>query len=157
MNISSSPLNLNQPTCSCPFCSLPKDRIHLQNALALACFDGYPVSAGHCLIIPTRHVNDYWGLTEAERQACHELLVQLRDQIIKSDPSVTGFNIGLNAGESAGQTIFHCHYHLIPRRDGDVPKPRGGVRNVIPDKGNYRSDLPPQFVKSIYANPIALE
>lgn len=104
------------------------------------------MSDGHALVIPIRHVVDYWKLTAAEREACHELLETMRNGIHKSDPLVTGFNIGLNAGESAGQTVFHCHYHLIPRRDGDVPNPRGGVRHVIPGKGYYKSSDQPKKV-----------
>jgi ATP adenylyltransferase len=145
MNSSTSPSAHDQATTQCPFCSLTPSRVHFQNELAVAFFDGYPVSEGHSLIIPKQHVADYWGLSDAERQACHELLVKLKDNLIKKDPSITGFNIGLNAGESAGQTVFHCHYHLIPRRDGDVQNPRGGVRHVIPGKGHYRSDIPPQI------------
>jgi diadenosine tetraphosphate (Ap4A) HIT family hydrolase len=121
----------------CPFCEPAEGRIRLDTPLAIAIVDGYPVTTGHTLITPRRHVADYWGLTEPERLACHDLLVRMRDKICASDPTVTGFNIGLNAGASAGQTIFHCHFHLIPRRDGDVPDPRGGVRHVIPGKGAY--------------------
>ena len=130
----------------CIFCDLPADRIVFQNELAIAFYDGYPVSDSHALVIPKRHVVDYWGLTQAERDASHDLLENLRDSIQQKDPLVTGFNIGLNAGESAGQTVFHCHFHLIPRRDGDVPNPRGGVRHVIPGKGHYKSSDPPKKV-----------
>jgi diadenosine tetraphosphate (Ap4A) HIT family hydrolase len=122
---------------ACAFCTLPASRIVLENEVAVAFGDIYPVTAGHSLVIPRRHVIDYWGLADEERQACHDLLVQLKERIVRADPSVTGFNIGLNAGRSAGQTIFHCHYHFIPRRDGDVADPRGGIRYVIPGKGNY--------------------
>ncbi len=131
---------------SCAFCELPAERIVFQNELAIAFYDGYPVSEGHALVIPKRHVADYWGLTAAEREACHNLLDVLRKSIQQKDPLVTGFNIGLNAGASAGQTVFHCHFHLIPRRDGDVPNPRGGVRHVIPGKGHYKSSDPPKKV-----------
>jgi diadenosine tetraphosphate (Ap4A) HIT family hydrolase len=131
---------------SCPFCNLPADRIVLQNDLAIAFYDGYPVSDGHGLVIPKRHVDDYWGLTGAEREACHNLIEALRNKIQKADSLVTGFNIGQNAGASAGQTVFHSHFHLIPRRDGDVPNPRGGIRHVIPNKGHYKSSDPPKKV-----------
>jgi ATP adenylyltransferase len=130
----------------CIFCDLPANRIIFQNELAIAFYDGYPVSDGHGLVIPKRHVVDYWGLTQAERSASHDLLENLRNSIQKKDPLVTGFNIGLNAGESAGQTVFHCHFHLIPRRDGDVPNPRGGVRHIIPGKGYYKPSDPPKKV-----------
>lgn len=116
----------------------------MQNDFALAFYDGYPVSEGHSLVIPRRHVEDYWGLTAAEREACHELLLALRVNILERDPLVTGFNLGLNVGASAGQTVFHCHFHLIPRRDGDVLNPKGGVRHVIPSKGHYEASKSPQ-------------
>jgi ATP adenylyltransferase len=131
---------------SCPFCELSAQRIVFQNELAIAFYDGYPVSDGHGLVIPKRHILDYWGLTAAEREACHDLLEALRKSVQQRDPMVTGFNIGLNAGASAGQTVFHCHFHLIPRRDGDVPNPRGGIRHVIPGKGHYNSSDPPKKV-----------
>lgn len=122
---------------SCPFCHLPERRVVLRNSLAVAFFDAYPVTKGHALVVPLRHVADVWGLTEEERQACHVLLEGLRSLIMEDDASVTGFNVGTNAGESAGQTVFHCHFHLIPRRSGDCPNPRGGVRHVFPEKANY--------------------
>lgn len=122
---------------TCLFCTLPPERIVLQNELALAIMDGFPVTPGHALVIPKRHVEDYFGLDPAEVQACNELLHQLKARTLTQDPSVVGFNIGMNAGAAAGQTIFHCHIHLIPRREGDVPNPRGGVRHVIPGKGYY--------------------
>ena len=122
---------------TCLFCTLPADRIILQNEHAVAIRDGFPVTEGHSLVIPRRHVPDYFGLQRDELEACRDLLHQVREGILKGDPSVEGFNIGVNAGEVAGQTIFHCHIHLIPRRRGDVPNPRGGVRHVIPGKGSY--------------------
>ena len=91
----------------------------------------------HSLIIPKRHVVDYFGLDALEREACDQLLRQLRTDILDSDTNVEGFNIGMNVGAVAGQTIFHAHIHLIPRRVGDVANPRGGVRHIIPDKGLY--------------------
>ena len=121
----------------CLFCTLSLDRVVLQNGLAFAIRDGFPVTAGHTLVIPKRHVEDYFGLTRDELVACDELLHQLRTATLEADPCVQGFNIGMNAGAVAGQTIFHCHIHLIPRRAGDVESPRGGVRHVIPGKGHY--------------------
>ena len=121
----------------CLFCNISKDRIFAENEYAYAIRDGFPVTEQHSLIIPKRHVNDYFGLTTDEIIGCNALLTEIRELILGSDKSVTGFNIGVNAGEAAGQTIFHCHIHLIPRRDGDVKNPRGGVRHVIPGKGNY--------------------
>ncbi|SPC18469.1 putative histidine triad domain protein [Cupriavidus taiwanensis] len=109
----------------------------LQNDLAYAILDGFPVTPGHALVIPRRHVEDYFGLTPTELAACDELLRKLRELTLSGDTAVEGFNIGVNAGEVAGQTIFHCHIHLIPRRQGDVANPRGGVRHLIPGKGYY--------------------
>ena len=122
---------------ACIFCNLGNDRIIDQNDLAIAIYDGYPVTVFHTLIIPKRHAETYFDLTDEEREACHQLLVRHRATIQENDNSVNGFNIGINNGESAGQTIFHCHVHLIPRRAGDMDNPRGGVRGVIPDKQQY--------------------
>lgn len=122
---------------TCLFCSIPPERVIAINDLAYAIRDGFPVTPLHTLVIPKRHVEDYFGLTQAELQACHELLIQLRSRILAEDARVEGFNVGMNAGAVAGQTIFHCHIHLIPRRTGDVENPRGGIRHVIPGKGFY--------------------
>ena len=122
---------------NCLFCSIDSDRIIAENALAYAIRDGFPVTEMHTLVIPKRHAVDYFSLTKEELKACDSLLRQLKVEIEESDDSVQGFNIGMNAGAVAGQTIFHCHIHLIPRREGDVENPRGGVRHLIPGKGNY--------------------
>ena len=124
----------NQP---CLFCSTPADRVVAENPLAYAIHDKYPVTDGHLLVIPRRHAENYFSLTQDEVLACDGLLRQLRDSIADTDPSVQGFNIGMNAGAVAGQTVFHCHIHLIPRRSGDVDNPRGGIRHLIPGKGSY--------------------
>lgn len=121
----------------CLFCNIPKERIIAQNELAYAVRDGFPVTPLHTLIIPKSHAIDYFALTPSELLGCDQLIKKLSTEIKREDPAVDGFNIGLNAGESAGQTIFHCHFHLIPRRSGDVGNPKGGVRHVIPGKGNY--------------------
>ena len=121
----------------CLFCSLPSERVIAQNELAYAIRDGFPVTALHTLVIPKRHVEDYFGLSSEELLACDSLLKSLKSDITRTDPMVVAFNIGMNAGRAAGQTIFHCHIHLIPRREGDVENPRGGVRHVIPGKGFY--------------------
>jgi diadenosine tetraphosphate (Ap4A) HIT family hydrolase len=121
----------------CLFCSIDRDRIIAENELAFAIRDGFPVTELHTLVIPKRHAVDYFSLTQDELLACDSLLRQLKDEIQQADATVLGFNIGMNAGEVAGQTIFHCHIHLIPRREGDVENPRGGVRHLIPGKGNY--------------------
>ena len=91
----------------------------------------------HTLVIPKRHVKDYFSLSRPEINACNELISKLREDIEASDKTVEGFNIGTNNGEAAGQTIFHCHMHVIPRRDDDVLNATGGGRNIIPGKGDY--------------------
>ncbi|NTZ43612.1 HIT domain-containing protein [Altererythrobacter sp. SALINAS58] len=121
----------------CPFCELPAKRIVAENALAIAFRDGFPVTDQHTLIVPRRHVADYFDLFQPERNAIQLLLQEQRRSIELSDAAVSGFNIGMNAGASAGQTVFHCQVHLIPRQSGDVADPRGGVRGVIPDKQQY--------------------
>jgi ATP adenylyltransferase len=121
----------------CLFCEISKQRIIYENALAYAVRDHYPVTPGHALVIPKRHVVQYFDLSRPELNACNELLGEVRSVTERDDQEIEGFNIGVNNGETAGQSIFHCHIHLIPRRPGDVEKPRGGVRHVIPGKGLY--------------------
>lgn len=119
---------------TCPFCHI--NNIILENELALGFFDKYPVNEGHLLIIPKRHVKEYFDLSREERSAIDELMFEgkaLLDKKLKPD----GYNIGINCGEIAGQTIFHVHVHLIPRYKGDMDNPRGGVRGVIPEKRIY--------------------
>tara|TARA_Y100000590_G_C15654402_1_gene990054 strand:+ start:281 stop:631 length:351 start_codon:yes stop_codon:yes gene_type:complete len=116
---------------------MPKERIISENELVYAIRDKYPVTPLHSLIIPKRHVVDYFSLTKDELLSCDVLLKEVKDSIQSDDEMVEGFNIGINSGEVAGQTIFHCHIHLIPRRSGDVENPRGGVRHLIPGKGDY--------------------
>jgi len=121
----------------CIFCEISSKRVIAENELAFAIFDAFPVTEQHTLIIPKRHVSDYFSLYQPERNAMNQLLEAQRSQIMKKDGSTTGFNIGNNVGENAGQTVMHCHTHLIPRRIGDVANPRGGVRGVIPAKRMY--------------------
>ena len=121
----------------CIFCELDSSRIIAENELCFAIRDGHPVTPHHTLIIPKRHVSDYFDLYQPERNAAQSLIDSIRTDIVHVDPSVSGFNVGVNAGESAGQTVFHCHIHLIPRITGDVEQPRGGVRGIIPDKQGY--------------------
>ena len=122
----------------CPFCPHKvKHRIIEEYDSAWAMQDGYPVSEGHHLIFPKRHAPDWFSITENERRDADALIRILRNRLSESDPTITGFNIGMNCGESAGQTIFHAHIHLIPRRTGDTPQPKGGVRGVIPGKMGY--------------------
>ena len=98
----------------------------------------HPVTIGHMLIIPMRHVESFFELSPYEKRACFLLVDQIRDIISRQDKTVTGFNVGFNDGIDAGQTILHCHLHVIPRRKGDISSPRGGIRNIIPDKGDYK-------------------
>jgi len=121
----------------CLFCGIQQKEIITENELAIAMPDRYPVSKYHALVLPKRHVEDYFDLTKDELIACNILLRYIRDDILKDDPSVEGFNIGVNSGAVAGQSVFHCHFHLIPRRTGDVDDPRGGVRGVIPSRKTY--------------------
>ena len=128
---------INVQQSGCIFCELPADRIIASNTLAFAIRDDYPVTELHTLVIPKRHAATFFDLFEPERRAINQLLDRLRIEMMKGDPSVKGFNIGMNNGDAAGQTIGHAHVHLIPRRQGDVQDPRGGVRGVIPGKARY--------------------
>ena len=122
---------------NCIFCKISKEKIIEENELAYAIHDSYPVTKLHTLIIPKRHVCDYFSLFQPERNAINQLLEGQRQKILDIDNTVTGFNVGNNIGEDAGQTIMHSHTHLIPRRNADVADPRGGVRGVIPEKQKY--------------------
>ena len=121
----------------CVFCEVEDAKIIAANALCYAVEDNFPVTPQHTLVIPKRHVSGLSDLYQPELNAIHALLAQLKQRIENSDNTVRGFNVGVNSGEAAGQTIFHCHVHLIPRRKGDIENPRGGVRGVIPEKQNY--------------------
>ena len=129
---------MKDPNNPCLFCNIKKSGLAKENNLAYASYDSYPVSEGHCLIIPKRHVKDYFDLSNEEIIACNDLIKEIKNEIIKKDSSVKGFNIGSNAGKISGQSILHCHIHLIPRRAGDVENPQGGVRSVIPSKQHYK-------------------
>ena len=121
----------------CPFCDIGSRVVEARNSLSFAFEDKYPVTTGHTLICPIRHVPSYFDLGSAEQKACLNLLEEMKLQIANKNPTVTGFNVGINDGHDAGQTIMHCHIHLIPRRKGDIADPRGGIRHVIPSKGLY--------------------
>jgi len=122
---------------SCVFCSIDPAEIIESNQSMTMFFDKYPVTKDHMLIIPKEHRSDFFDLNDDEYRDFRDLLDTSKKLILKRDPKVTGFNIGMNCGLSAGQTIFHCHIHLIPRRDGDMDNPAGGVRGVIPQKQKY--------------------
>ena len=123
-------------TTSCPFCRLPKSRIVDENEHAFAVLDGYPVSPGHRLIIPRRHIVSFFETDHEEREALLLLLDRSKKEL-DHEHMPAGFNVGINDGAAAGQTIPHLHIHLIPRYEGDQEDPRGGVRWVIPEKANY--------------------
>ncbi len=122
----------------CVFCKIERNVI-VENELAIAFYDKYPVTEKHVLIIPKRHCNDYFELSQPELNSINRLAHSIKKNLKDKDPSITGFNIGFNVGEDSGQTIFHCHMHLIPRRNKDTQDPIGGVRNIIPGKGNYKT------------------
>jgi diadenosine tetraphosphate (Ap4A) HIT family hydrolase len=122
----------------CVFCALEgSGRVLLENELALCIADAYPVTPAHSLVIPRRHVADGLALHQPEWNAVVELLKLRREQLSAQDATISGWNVGLNSGEAAGQTVFHAHWHLIPRRDGDCEEPRGGVRGVITGRQGY--------------------
>ena len=128
---------MQDPNDPCIFCNVKKEELQFENKLAYSSTDSYPVSKFHSLIFPKRHVNNYFELSIEEVQACHELILKTKEKILKIDTTVKGFNIGTNSGKTAGQSIMHCHIHLIPRREGDVENPQGGVRSVIASKQHY--------------------
>ncbi len=119
----------------CLFCVIRSSELLDENKFCYASKDAHPVTQQHTLIIPKRHVVDYFELTELEIVAIHQMLIAMRSRIKNHDLTVTGFNIGVNVGKNAGQSIPHVH--LIPRRQGDVENPQGGVRGVIPNKQKY--------------------
>jgi len=125
---------------SCPFCDPREERIFAQDRLAIALWDGYPVSPGHALIIPRRHISSWFDATEPEQSAL-VALVNAAKSTIDDRHRPAGYNVGINIGAAAGQTVFHLHVHVIPRFVGDVDDPRGGVRHVIPAKANYNIEL----------------
>ena len=123
-------------TSACPFCPVPSERVLHERDTALAFRDGFPVSPGHTLIIPKRHVASFFEVTNAEREDLMSLLVAARDELDRQFHPA-GYNIGINDGAAAGQTVPHLHIHLIPRYPGDLEDPRGGVRWVLPAKAAY--------------------
>ena len=129
---------MKDPNNPCLFCNIKKSGCAHENEWAYASYDSYPVSEHHCLIIPKRHIKDYFDLSNDELVACNDLIKIVKKEITNKDPLVKGFNLGTNIGIVSGQSILHCHFHLIPRREGDVDNPQGGVRSVIPNKQHYK-------------------
>ena len=120
----------------CAFCTLPSARVIDENATVMAIRDGYPVSPGHTLLIPKRHTGSFFELSKQERADLLALLDRAK-RVLDAELQPQGYNIGINDGAAAGQTVPHLHVHLIPRFEGDLPDPRGGVRWVIPAKAKY--------------------
>lgn len=121
---------------TCPFCHIDKDRIVAEGEYCVAVRDKYPVSEGHTLIVTRRHVGDYFELTDEEWRAMQAMLLRLKREL-DAEYRPQGYNVGVNVGRAAGQTIDHVHLHLIPRYEGDLDDPRGGVRGAIPEKRKY--------------------
>ncbi len=128
---------MKDPNNPCLFCNTTNEEYVFENDLAFSTFDSYPVSEFHLLIVPKRHIKNYFELSNDEMIACNKIVLLSKNKIEQMDQSIRGFNIGINCGKAAGQTIMHCHIHLIPRREGDVETPQGGVRGVIPSKQHY--------------------
>ena len=123
----------------CPFCSPDPDRVFYRGQHVIALWDGFPVTDGHALLVPIRHVAGWLDATEEERAELFQAIPRVMETI-QEDWTPDGFNIGVNDGAAAGQTIDHLHLHVIPRYDGDVPDPRGGIRWVIPERARYWDD-----------------
>lgn len=122
---------------NCIFCEIEKKRVIEENNLAYLIYDKYPVTNNHMLIIPKRHFSEYFEIFQPELNAVQDLLQKGKAIVSKLDNTIEGFNIGINCGQVAGQTVFHCHTHLIPRRKSDVDNPAGGIRHIINGKGYY--------------------
>jgi len=130
-------MSISNSLSACPFCRQENLEIIERSPNFFVVYDKTPVTPGHCLIIPFRHFADALELSSDELTEVWGLVQQMRQKLLADDSTITGFNFGFNSGIDAGQTIFHVHIHLIPRRHGDVKKPRGGVRGVIPTRQNY--------------------
>ena len=129
---------MDRPEPICPFCNPTLERLFFADSVVMGLWDGFPVSPGHALIVPRRHVPTWFDASSEEKLALTKAIERAKTEIEKAH-SPHGYNIGINVGAAAGQTIFHLHVHVIPRYRGDIPDPRGGVRHVIPAKANYLS------------------
>ncbi|HEY5975239.1 MAG TPA: HIT family protein [Geobacteraceae bacterium] len=127
---------MTDQTTACSFCRLDPAQLVMANELAVAVYDTHPVTKGHTLLIPRRHMGSFFEATEAERDALFALLAAMREQLLATHRP-DGFNIGINDGIAAGQTVMHLHIHLMPRYLDDTADPRGGVRWIIPDRAPY--------------------
>jgi diadenosine tetraphosphate (Ap4A) HIT family hydrolase len=123
---------------ACPFCNPDSERITRESDLAFALRDGFPVSKGHMLVIPKRHIASFFDLTDDEYKEIRALLIESK-KLLDHEFSPDGYNIGVNDGPAAGQTVPHLHFHLIPRYQGDREDPRGGIRWILPEKADYWS------------------
>lgn len=130
------PSTMSESESACPFCHILADRIVVENELAFALVDKYPVNPGHLLVCPRRHVASFFDLTESELTDVFRLVHEMKTRC-DAEFHPAGYNVGVNVGRPAGQTVMHVHVHLIPRYDGDVEDPTGGVRHVIGGKGRY--------------------
>lgn len=131
---------MRDPNNPCLFCA-PR-AVTRRNSLAYSTRDSYPVSPGHTLVVPLRHCPDFFDLSPEEMAACMELLVHERE-VLDEELRPDGYNVGVNVGRAAGQSIFHVHLHLIPRYLGDHPRPQGGIRQIIPEKADYPRNVVP--------------
>ena len=123
----------------CPFCTPDPGRVFLQGRTVFALWDAFPVNAGHALIVPYRHVGSWFEATEEEQEEILRTISLVRERI-EADHAPAGYNIGINVGPAGGQTVDHLHVHVIPRYEGDMEDPRGGIRWVIPDRAAYWED-----------------
>jgi len=122
---------------NCPFCNLEPGRLLIAESDHFFCIkDNFPVTIGHSLIVSKRHCNDFFELTKEEKVDLIGM-IDVVCNLLKKEGGVDGFNVGFNAKEASGQTVFHTHIHVIPRVNGDIENPRGGIRNIIPNKDNY--------------------
>jgi len=142
------------PVPESPFLDIPETDLIASNSLAIAFLDRFPVSPGHTLVVTRRIVPTYFDASPEEQAAMMALVAEVKARLAEElNPSPDGWNVGFNSGLSAGQTVFHVHVHVIPRYQGDMPDPRGGVRHVIPEKGNY---LAPKSASPGTTSPLTL-
>ena len=128
---------MSNTTEECLFCNKKKQKIIYSSKFIYVVRDSFPVTKYHSLIIPHRHVSNFFDLNKDEIKDLSKILKKERQSLLNLDKEITAFNVGVNAGKDAGQSIMHCHIHLIPRRSGDIENPRGGVRGVIPSRQKY--------------------